>query len=329
MTIVDWLTESRERFQTQPAGDATRQSVKAFWHGAIRRAVDPYVGRPIWDRGDWDVLVVMDAARVDMTRRAVRDYSRLPEEVQSVWSNASCSIDWIERTFNGYPAEAAKTGYVTANPFANHDEHETRSADLTSGQVGHLELLYKTHWQEVRDGIETVPPEAVTDHAIDTWRRRDELGIDRLVVHYMQPHEPFIARPEWGSGDSKLLKNLVENGAEAGSSVYPRVRAGDVSLDEFRRVYEQNHHWILEELVERLLPNVDGDMVLTADHGNGLGEWGSWHHPPGRVAPPVRKVPWIEVECEDRQTIVPDVGEEEIVDASTTDQLAALGYRGD
>lgn len=328
MTFQDWISESIERYRTKPPHTATADSAAAFWHGAVRRTVDPLVGRPIWDRGDWDVLVVMDAARVDMTRHLAESghYDHIPRSVESVWSNASCSIDWIDRTFNDHPEQARRTGYVTANPFADHDEPDTRSADLSAAQLGHLRPLYKTHWQELAGGIETVPPHAVTRHAIDAWRRRDELGIDRLVVHYMQPHEPFIERPEWGSGDSKLLKNLVEDGAEAGSSVYPRVRAGDVPLQEFKHVYQQNHAWILGHLDGTLLANADGDVVLTADHGNGLGEWGAWHHPPGRLAPPIRKVPWIELSCRDWQTIDPDTDDRDGVDASTAEQLDALGY---
>jgi len=329
MTLQDWIDESIERYQTQPVTTATTESAKEFYHGAIRRTLDPLVGRSIWERGNWDVLVVMDAARVDMTRQLVEsgEYDHIPRTVDSVWSNASCSIDWVDRTFNDYPEEAARTGYVTANPFTDHDEPETRSADIAPEQVGYLRKLYETHWQELEGGIETVPPEDVTDHAIDAWRRRDELGIDRLVVHYMQPHEPFFSRPEWGSGDSKLLKNLVEDGAEAGSSVYPRVRAGDVSLREFKRVYRRNHEWILDHLDKTLLANLDAEVVLTSDHGNGLGEWGSWHHPPGRIAPPIRKVPWIELTCEDWETVMPEIGDSDNVDASTADQLAALGYK--
>jgi len=327
MTFADWLDETGERYRTQPPTTATKDSALELYRGAVRRTADPLVGRSIWERGDWDVLVVMDAARVDLTREAAREYDALPNDVASVWSNASCSIDWIERTFNGHPGEAARTGYVTANPFADHDEAETRSADLDEDTVGHLRLLYQSHWQDIGNGLETVPPEAVTDHAIDAWRRRDELGIDRLVVHYMQPHEPFRSRPEWGTGDSKLLKNLVDDDAAAGSSVFPRLQAGDVDLDEFRDVYLDNHHWVLDDVTERLLGNVEGDVVLTADHGNGLGEWGAWHHPPGRIAPAIRKVPWIEVASTDHETVAPDVSEREDTDATTEEQLEALGYR--
>lgn len=326
MTFRDWVDETIERYRTQPATRATYGSADALLTGINRRTVDPMVGRSIWEREDWDVLVVADAARTDMMREAITEYDELPDNADAVWSNASCSIDWINRTFNGYPEEARRTGYVTANPFTSHDEEDTRSADLSEPDVGHLRLLYETEWQDVGGGIETVPPERVTDHAIDAWRRRDELDIDRLVIHYMQPHEPFRARPEWGGGDHVLLKNLVSEGSKAGASIYPKVRAGEVPLDEFREVYLDNHHWLLEDISERLLGNIDGRVAVTADHGNGLGDWWSWHHPPGRIAPPIRRVPWFTVDSLDGQTVTPDVQGQDSVDAETADQLEALGY---
>lgn len=324
MTFRDWVSDTHQRFEEQPAMTAAKVSMKKFWRGIVRRTLDPYVGRSIWERNDWDVCLVLDAARVDLMREAVLEYDNLPDEVGAVWSNASCSIDWIDRQFNGHPEEAQQTGYVTGNPFASHDEPSVESADLSEKSVGHLELLYKTEWQDIGGGIQTVPPEAVSDHAIDVWRRREELGIDQLVVHYMQPHEPFRSRPEW-VGDHKLLDDLV-NGETAGASVFPRVESGDVPLEEFREVYLDNHHWVLKDVTDRLLGNLDGEIAITADHGNGLGEWGSWHHPPATIAPPVRRVPWLRVSSDDEHTVTPDLRKGENIEASTDEQLEALGY---
>jgi len=326
MTFKDWVDESIERYQTQSLLRATKESGWAFWRGGMRRGIDQKIGSAIWDRGDWDVLVILDACRVDQMEAMRHEYDQLPYDVRAVWSNASTSIDWINRNFNDHPEHAKKTGYVTANPFASHNDPETRSADLTEEKLGHLELLYNHHWQDIGNGIETVPPEVVTDHGINAWRNRDELGIDRLVLHYLQPHEPFRSRPEWGNGESKLLKNLVSEGATAGSSVYPLLRAGEISLDEFWTVYQDNLRWVLDDVLDRLITNCEADIVLSADHGNGLGEWGSWQHPPGTVMPHVRRVPWVEVTGRDERTVDPDLHPTASVERSTQERLESLGY---
>jgi hypothetical protein len=331
MTFGDWVSESVERFQTEPAPAAAKHSVRDFGRGIVRRTLDPMVGRPIWERGDWDVLLVLDACRVDLMQETIPEYDALPDQSDAVWSNASCSIDWIDRTFNNYPEQAKQTGYVTANPFVNHNAPDTRSADLTGDDFAYLDELHKTHWQDIGNGIETVPAEVLTDHAIQAWRDRDTHGFDQLVVHYMQPHEPFRSKPEWGNGDHKLLKNLVEEDAAAGSSIYPRLRAGEVSMEEFWDVYQDNLSWVLDDVVDRLLNNCDANIVLTSDHGNGLGDWWSWHHPPGRVMPPIRRVPWIEVDGVDHETVTPslqDTAESDgTVERDVNDRLAALGYK--
>jgi len=327
MTFQDWVTESAERYETQPTSTATKESATAFWRGVARRTVDPWIGKSIWDRGEWDILVVMDACRVDQLQAIRHEYDCLPYEIPSVWSNASASIDWINRNFAQHAHALENVAYVTANPFTSHTDPESESADLTDSDIGQLDLLYKSHWQDIGNGIETVPPASVTDYAIDRWRNRDEYGVDKMVVHYMQPHEPFRSRPEWGNGDHKLLKNLVSDDAEAGSSVYPLLREGEIGRDEFWRVYQDNLRWVMDDVTDRLLTNMDADIVLSADHGNGLGEYGSWHHPPAAMNPHVRKVPWVPVSGEDNRTVHPQIKKTEQTESDIEKQLSALGYR--
>jgi hypothetical protein len=349
MTLQDFIDETKQRYRTLPTTTATRRTAKAFRYGVARR-IGHYIGEPIWKRDDWDVLIALDTCRTDLWREVAPEYDALPNDASPVWSNASCSIDWINRNFNGYPNEVKRTGYVTANPFADHDSESAKSADLTDTDLAYFDPLYKTHWTDVTpedtatslheetgrakvgSGIATVPPEAVTDHAIEAWRNRDALGFDRLVVHYMQPHEPYRARPGWGSGDSNLLENLVDEEADAGASIWPQLQDGNISLAEFWKVYKDNLRWVLDDLSERLVTNMDAEIVFTADHGNALGELGEWHHPPGAIGPSVRRVPWVSVEGTDSHTVKPGVSVAETTsqnpgEVDTDAQLKALGYK--
>ncbi len=130
-------------------------------------------GEHIWER-DWDVCAVLDGCRLDAYQTVRGQF------VDSLWSVGSTSQTWIPRTFKQAPE---RVGYVTGNPF--HTKIDT-------GRLGYF------HAEAVQDicGVETVPPTALAERAIDTWRRRDDLGIDRLVVHFMQPHVPFRDAPE-------------------------------------------------------------------------------------------------------------------------------------
>jgi hypothetical protein len=320
MTFAGWVSESKTRYQRQSAGVATKESLWALWRGAVRRTADQWVGQPWWERGDWDVLVVLDAMRVDLARDVI------DEDAIAVWSPASTSIDWIERHFQPkYRPEYSRAGYVTANPFASHDEPDTQSADLDAKQVGYLDLVYERGFEDV-GGIKTTPPEAVTDAAIHAWRSQD---LDRLIVHYMQPHQPFRSRPDWEQETSNL-ENLVTDTEVGGPCIWQRCRRGELDPDAVWKAYRDNLEWVWHDVENRLLENIDGRVAITADHGNAIGEWGCWAHPPGTVVPAVRRVPWVSVDGRDNHTVTPDVdlgtaacNSERAVD----EQLEALGYK--
>lgn len=253
----------------------------------------------IWER-DWDVLCVLDGCRLDTFREVV------DEDCDTLRSVGSTSQTWIPQTFDNH--NTSTVGYITGNPFST----KTNTSEFA---------YYREIGVESAHGIETVPPKQLTDCAIRAWRQRNDLGIDQLVVHYMQPHVPFRSRPEW----FKEWK-----GSETwGSSVWERLRTGDISRDELFEAYRDNLRWVWEETgVARLRENCDARIAATADHGNAAGEWGFYGHPKGAPAPAIRHVPWTTLSGFDSHEIQPDVtlkqsdGERD-VEAS----LEALGYK--
>lgn len=324
MTFGDWVKKSRRRFETETPKAATIESTKALLRGLVRRYRD---GREttIWERGDWDVLVVLDACRYDLWKDVAPGYGL---DSHSVMSNATCSYDWIDRNFLSDAVDLARVGYVTGNPFADHDTDNLQSAGLADRGLGHFAPLYKIHWKAIGGtGVETIPPKPITNHAIATWRRRDELGIDRMVVHYMQPHQPYRSRPDW-ERIGKNLKDLVTGQSVEGGSAWQMARRNEISMGDLWEAYRDNLTWVLDDVTERLVTNLDAKVVVTSDHGNAMGELGDWGHPAGALAPQVRRVPWVSVAGTDTNTINPGVdvdrvhGESESVDA----QLEALGY---
>jgi hypothetical protein len=138
----------------------------------------------------------------------------------------------------------------------------------------------------------------------------------------MQPHVPFRSRPEW-----------FEEWSETetwGSSIWNRVRTGDISREEIFEAYRDNLEWVWgEDGVSRLRENCDARIGVTADHGNAAGEWGFYGHPVGAPIPSVRHVPWLSLQGSDTESATPKIsvdapdGEQRDVKAS----LEALGYR--
>jgi len=317
MTFADWVAESAQRYQQQDPATATQRSLVKLFAGANRRTIDRWVGDVWWDRSDWDILVVLDGMRVDVAQEVFGQ-----DNVRSRWSSASTSIDWIQRHFDDqYRSHWRGTAYVTANPFADHDTADAQSADLGEKPLGHFDPVYKRAW--AKEPVGTTPPEAVTDAAIDAWRQEDA---ERMIVHYMQPHQPFRSRPDWEHVYSNL-ENLTTGVNQGGPDIWLRCRDGEIDAEELWAAYRDNVQWVWDDVQNRLLENVEGDVVLSADHGNGMGEFGAWSHHGGQLAPSVRKVPVIgPIEATDHETITSTAADEQD-EWNANEQLDALGYR--
>jgi hypothetical protein len=121
---------------------------------------------------DWDTLVLLDACRYDVFVQE----NTLDGSLESRITRGRMSWEFMEANFVG--KELYDTVYVTANPYiVNLDDgifHAVVDDPLTD------------YWD---DENQTVQPEDVTDVAIDAHERYPN---KRLIVHYMQPHAPYI-----------------------------------------------------------------------------------------------------------------------------------------
>jgi hypothetical protein len=158
----------------------------------------------------------------------------------------------------------------------------------------------------------------MTDRAIEVGRDHDP---ERMVVHYLQPHHPFIPDPELDPGQS--IENFTE---EAWDDIWDRLRHGEVSKERVWNAYRENLRYVLAD-VELLLENVDAEtVVITSDHGNAFGEWGIYGHPMHTPLSCLRTVPWIETTATDTGTRDPEEHESS-VDSDVQDRLRQLGYQ--
>lgn len=271
---------------------------------------------------DWDLLVVLDACRADLFSEVLSETERAYEGIQvgkTRVSPGSSSEEWLQNVFvdvadsNGL----ANIAYVSGNPYT--------ARVLDADRFGTVVDVWRDAWD---DDLGTIPPRPITDRAIELGRE-DEDRFDRMVVHYMQPHFPSLAAPD----DRGVA--LSRFGDES-MSVWEDLRFGRVSETTVWERYRANLEAVLEE-VECLLANVDADSaVITADHGNAIGEYSIYGHPSGVDLPCLREVPWCETAATDRRTREPELdGSASAETATPTDEqratveehLEQLGYR--
>lgn len=262
------------------------------------------IGENIYER-EWDVLIVLDACRVDLLQSVADEYDFLGE-IDRIWSVGSMSKEWMAKTFTEeYSAEVRTTAYVTANVFSERM--------LSPDQFQTLDEVWKYGWDEDHD---TVPPRPVTDSAIRTARTLDH---ERQIVHYVQPHHPFL--------DLDRGFDAAPFGPDERDTVVDALRKDRIDRDRFWDAYRENLRRVLDD-VELLLENLDAETVaITADHGDALGEWGIYDHPVGFLHPAVRTVPWATTTATDRETHDPDPPTEREADGEPIrERLQALGY---
>lgn len=249
---------------------------------------------------DWDVLLILDACRVDLMA-GVADQFEFCSELTTKRSVGSESKEWMEKTFvETYSEKIADTAYVTANP---HSEEIINNGDFEL-----VDEVWNYAWDHQ---ISTVHARPVTDRLISVARERDP---EFLIGHYMQPHAAFIPNPELG-----------EHNDEFENSIWRSILRGRVSKEAIWDAYRDNLIYVLQE-VEILLQNIDAEtVVITADHGNAIGEWGIYGHPktPIRV---IREVPWIETTATDSGSHRPEAHHDTDIDYSVEERLADLGY---
>jgi len=279
--------------------DVVRQPVE-------KSVITPLFGRHLYDY-NWDLAIILDACRYDLGERIAAAHSIELDKPEKAYSVGSMSSEWIHRTFtNASAEELSNTTYISANVFTDKvpDAVET-------------ERVWKTGWDEE---LGTVPPRVVTNKTIELMRANPDR---RYIAHYMQPHFPPLEETKNDFGEIAPTEGAPWEGRNGG---WEDVRAGNMKSETATQAYESNPSPVLDE-VELLLSNVDaGPVIVTADHGNYLGEKGRWGHPKGHIHSAVRHVPWWTTSATDEKTHTPNI-ESGTGETSKIEKLEALGYR--
>lgn len=267
---------------------------------------------------DWDNLILLDACRFDF----FENQNSFDGDLRAVISKGARSWEFMEANFEG--RKLHDTIYVTANPHVGH---------LSDSTFYTVESLLN-HWQEDPG---TVPPGEVAQAAAELHEKHPN---KRLIVHFMQPHLPFLGPTADRCRDRIDLRGYrthdegsrYESGS--GMSWWAAARRGYISRAEIRQAYSESLEIVFrhtQELVERL----DGKSIISSDHGEMLGERISrftprrYGHPKGLYTKELRKVPWLELPAQERRTVQSDtpIGFDRPDDTTLDDRLQALGYK--
>lgn len=258
-------------------------------------------GTDVFEDEDWDNLILLDACRADVYAE-MTPFAGAPETRQS---RGSASKQFVRGNFQN--KRLHDVVYISGNRWYLQLQEEL-NCELHA---------YHDVERDVADGF--VPsPEAVTQSVLDL---KDEYPNKRLLVHYMQPHYPYL------DTDNDAF-DLDRTGLRE------TVRGSDVSYEDVREAYRSNLRYVLEH-VQTLVEELDGKTVISSDHGEMLGDrltpfpvrWVG--HPPGIFTDKLVTVPWHVVADGPRRTVTadPPVASDAVDMTEVEQNLKDLGYK--
>ncbi len=272
---------------------------------------------------EWDFLLILDACRYDYFERLYPRF--LAGRLSKAVSVGGATVEWRDNSFQGVYDDVV---YVSSNPYIN--SFSRIKGFLGSEHFGRVYDVWVDGWDEKKG---TVLPETVNRAAV---RALAENKGKRFIIHYLQPHAPYVGLdmdvrgfPVPDVGDDRVLAGVAEEEHVPAwktsllaflTKVFYRVpllgenptwklreylgmgpaspmdavrrAGGDAAL---RAAYEENLRIVLERVAD-LLPYMAGRIVVTADHGEHLGEGGRYSHRGRTTSPYLLEVPWLVIE---------------------------------
>ncbi|MUV88831.1 hypothetical protein GJ629_02100 [Halapricum sp. CBA1109] len=261
---------------------------------------------------DWDVLTILDACRYD----TFREMSDLPGELAKRESIQCSTGNVLRGQFDGEVWH--DTVYVTAMPVLyNGQQDQLIDRDPIQTEFHcQIEVWDKEGWD---DKFNTVLPEKTLEYALSAAERFPD---KRLILHFSQPHCPFIGE----TGREHYPPNKRD--------IWRDVLDGTTDTTHIWNAYRENLASVLP-VVETILDEIEGKHIVTADHGQALGDRAypvpmrEWGHPPGIYIDEIVEVPWLSYQNGERREIVtapPVEVDDDHGEAVVRDRLADLGY---
>lgn len=267
---------------------------------------------------DWDNLLILDACRYDTLKKLLNEGDiSLPGQLESICSRGSCTPEFLRG--NLPHTDLSDTVYVTGTTM------------LYRNSVLNEELQHNLHeivdvWEDSIDiGEWGVSPDLMEDK---TRKTLDQYPNKRLVVHFIQPHIPFI-----GEFGRERFKNSPED-------IWSSKRYGklNATTEELRRAYKENLQEVIPA-VRHLLKDLSGKTIVTSDHGQLLGDRirpipiRDYGHPNGIYHEKLVKVPWLIHDSGQRRKIMSgnsntdyDQKARDELDDKAKEHLENLGY---
>jgi hypothetical protein len=258
---------------------------------------------------DWDFLIVLDACRFDYFSEVYQGY--FDGKLEKIISTGCSTVEWLKRSFTGYYPDVI---YISGNPYIN--------SKMMIGGFNAKRHFYKIVdvWDFGWDSkLGTVPPREINKATLRYYLKYPQ---KRFIVHYLQPHAPYLSAKFRQNGyeklnpkNGKVLSNITGYGRanrcfesmlnvtgtllsklniiESSWALREKIGLPPTSpMDVVRRkygknglieAYKENLNIVLDYVAKLCSKLPRKKIVITSDHGELLGEGGAYEHPNGPI----------------------------------------------
>lgn len=267
----------RSIFRNLIKGDFEHISIAL--HQKYSDLISSYNYTPVWEK-DWDVLLVIDGCRYDYAKQVFKEDRY---NVEKTGAPGSSSKDWAQHFREADSLE--NIVYMSANPHISNQKIEQFAGKNPFFMIFDV---WKTDWDQEK---QTVMPDKINQKFLNV---KDTYSDKKFILHYMQPHHPFVGEIELKDVNTRQLPSDTEESVDREQMVWKRYKRGEIEHEKFEKAYISNIEFVKSQL-EKIIPETDGKVVITSDHGNMFGKRGIYGHPPNLTLDELVEVPWIEV----------------------------------
>lgn len=232
----------------------------------------------------WDYLIVLDACRYDFFKK----YNNIEGKLEKRLSRGSCTPEWLKENFNDFHNDIV---YISANPYISTFEfHGFKGYE----HFFKVEPVWDYGWSEETG---TVHPQKVIEA---TLRIKEQFPNKKMIIHFLQPHAPYIGETKISRREINVDDNTPKD--EIIQEIWRLVRNGKISIAKLKEAYKDNLILVLKYL-KKLVKNLEGRIVITADHGECFGEWFILSHPEGIHIKELVEIPWLTIEKGEKKIV--------------------------
>jgi hypothetical protein len=290
MTVKDALTDARMMYQVYGFTTAAKRTL---WEARARTIGAPdakkpdgvpdqyqYVQDALQESGTW--VLWLDGGRYDWFKRLYPEY--FEGTLQKVWNGGvGYTGDWSVRNLDQRYPDTGIFSSVLPGDCNAVEYDDLRHFDLAEdvrlpGDPSVRDRLATLGYMEVNGNEVTEISPGATNEMVRRHRDR----VDGGLVRYLKPHPPLKGLEEITRGSGK-----VRNTHEA-------LRDGKLTFDELEAAYVDTYREVLDA-VATLASELDGRVIITADHGECLRCGQLFHSRTHRKHGHLVNVPWFEV----------------------------------